>query len=639
MAGLIESAAIGVLGTVIGPAVSIINWIKDHFGDGESDQIKGTLYEVTEKIEDDTVTKTSTAATLQPQIAKWYVALRTFALVGLLSALVYVGIRIILSSSSAQNQAKYKNMLMDWLVAVCILFLLHYLMAFILDITSRITEIFNVTTISANGEDVFITEIRNKITGEDSYWTYFGYVVMYIALVCLTITFTFEYLKRVIFIAFLTMVAPLIALTYPIDKIKDGRAQAFSMWIREYIFNCLIQPVHLLLYTIFIESATSINEINPIYAIVALSFFRPAEKFFKKMFGFDKAETVNNMAAAAGGAMVMNMLNKIKPKPNKDEGKAGAGGTSSPSGVRTATRNGANASATTSNSGANMQGGSIPGGSTDSGESADNNTSGGASTRTTNQNSILNGFNAVRKSIKGADIIKSAGKRFTKGIGGLAAAAAAGTVAIGANVADGDLFENPGKALGEIGATAAAGYHVGSSWANRGVGALNNTKETFKKGYYGEEKYNNMKFDSEFYKSSGYIQIEQDSSVQKACKDMGISVKEATQEYLENGITDAKQIREALKNGLTGDEYKAYTEAGIGKAKKIRALKDKGYTPSQVADRVKLASNAPKSLNDFKAMMVGREMNGATGAAGPHGINTVTDSDAERIFRELVDFF
>ena len=34
-------------------------------------------------------------------------ALRTIALVGLLSVLVYVGIKIILSSASAQNQAKY----------------------------------------------------------------------------------------------------------------------------------------------------------------------------------------------------------------------------------------------------------------------------------------------------------------------------------------------------------------------------------------------------------------------------------------------------------------------------------------------------------------------------------------------------
>ena len=57
----------------------------------------------------------SSAAILQENIAKWYVALRNFAIVGLLSVLVYIGIRI-LFSSAAGEKAKYKERLMDWLV-------------------------------------------------------------------------------------------------------------------------------------------------------------------------------------------------------------------------------------------------------------------------------------------------------------------------------------------------------------------------------------------------------------------------------------------------------------------------------------------------------------------------------------------
>ena len=53
----------------------------------------------------------STAYKLKSTIAKWYMALRTIALVGLLSVLVYIGIRIILSSGSANNKAKYKNVI------------------------------------------------------------------------------------------------------------------------------------------------------------------------------------------------------------------------------------------------------------------------------------------------------------------------------------------------------------------------------------------------------------------------------------------------------------------------------------------------------------------------------------------------
>ena len=309
---------------------------------GGDSVLYGTLYEY-KQTGVKQVTKTSTSSVIQPQIAKWYVALRTFALVGLLSVLVYIGIRIILSSGSAQNQAKYKNMLKDWLVAVCILFVLHYIMAFTLKITSTITDIFVGSAIGPGDEDIFVSEIRNKLSGEGNYWKYFGYLIMYMVLAIMTVTFTVEYLRRVIFIAFLTMIAPLIALTYPLDKIKDGQAQAFSTWIKEYIFNCLIQPVHLLLYTIFIGTASSLYSVNPVYAIVALAFFKPAEKFFRKMFGFDKATSLNTLGGVAGGALVMNAINKLKargPKVSGGASGAGAGASSNPNSVRTATRNG-----------------------------------------------------------------------------------------------------------------------------------------------------------------------------------------------------------------------------------------------------------------------------------------------------------
>ena len=78
-----------------------------------------------------------------------------------------------------------------------------------------------------------------------------GYNIIYIVLVIYTIIFCFTYLKRVVYMAFLTIIAPLVAITYPIDKINDGKAQAFDLWLKEYLFNLLIQPMHLILYTIY----------------------------------------------------------------------------------------------------------------------------------------------------------------------------------------------------------------------------------------------------------------------------------------------------------------------------------------------------------------------------------------------------
>ena len=32
--------------------------------------------------------------------------------------------------------------------------------------------------------------------------------------------------------AFLTLIAPIVAFTYPIDKMADGQAQGFDMWVK-----------------------------------------------------------------------------------------------------------------------------------------------------------------------------------------------------------------------------------------------------------------------------------------------------------------------------------------------------------------------------------------------------------------------
>ena len=123
---------------------------------------------------------------------------------------------------------------------------------------------------------------------------------------------------------FLTIIAPLVAMTYPLDKMNDGQAQAFNMWFKEYIFNLLIQPMHLLLYMILIGSAMAFATENLIYVIVALGFMAPAEKLIRSFFGFEKAKTPGLLTGAAGTALIMQGMNGLLKKfPG---GKGGADG-------------------------------------------------------------------------------------------------------------------------------------------------------------------------------------------------------------------------------------------------------------------------------------------------------------------------
>ena len=304
--------------------------------DGTQESFEGSFYVEFNYVKDLTNSKTSVAKQLQPTIAKWYKTTRLISIVGLLSILVYVGIRIILSSTG-QDKSKYKKMFMDWLTALCLLFILHYIMAFILEISSMLTKIFINNVMDNQNKDILMSSLRSSIELDQTFRGSASLTIMYVALVVLTVIFTFQYLKRVIYMAFLTMIAPLIALTYPLDKIKDGQAQAFGMWLREYIFNSLLQVVHLFIYCLLVGSSMDFILVNPIYGIVAITFIVPAEKFIRKMFGFDKASTVGTLGAAAGGAAVMGMVSKMR-QGGGHKGQQGQGESKEQGEKRTATR-------------------------------------------------------------------------------------------------------------------------------------------------------------------------------------------------------------------------------------------------------------------------------------------------------------
>lgn len=280
----------------------------------------------------DIMNERSITIALHETIATWYVALRNLAIVALLSVLLYVGVRMVMSSVAA-DKSKYKQMLIDWVVALCIVFFLHYIMSFILSVTSMITEGVDsgteivVKALDDDGDIQFKTDLtglcRFQIQYEDLGGR-FVYLVMYIALVVYTVMFTFIYVRRAITMALLTLMAPLVAITYPIDKIGDGKAQAFGVWLREFMFNALLQPFHLIIYTIFMGASSQIAVQNPIYAILFLAFIIPSEKLMRKMFGFDKSDTTGAFGAAAGafgGAAAFKMLSSTI---NKARGKGGA---------------------------------------------------------------------------------------------------------------------------------------------------------------------------------------------------------------------------------------------------------------------------------------------------------------------------
>ena len=327
-----------------------------------------------------TTSKQNTALQLSTTISKWYYSIRNIALIFMMLILLYIGIRMMLCSI-ASEKSKYKKMLGDWVVSMCLVFVLHYIMVFLVNINENVINVikaateknqsvyilklddegddgmdperkesfmkslhektegeFNQNYLDKNGNTVMkegdtsdptksdsvkketkgflwvtnlVGRIRMSAQNQDGTTEYLGYAVAYLVLVFYTVFFVFAYLKRVLYMAFLTIIAPLVAMTYSIDKIADGKAQAFNIWLKEYIFNLLIQPMHLLLYLILISMAYDLASTNIIYTLVAIGFMIPAEKFVRKMFGFEKAQTPGFLGGAAGAALTMSGMQKL----------------------------------------------------------------------------------------------------------------------------------------------------------------------------------------------------------------------------------------------------------------------------------------------------------------------------------------
>lgn len=267
------------------------------------------------------------AANLRNVIATWYVALRNIALVLMLLVLVFIGIKITVSSV-ASDKAKYKQLLMDWLIGICLLIFMHYIMVFAVNLVESIDNMFTTTaadglmnmartnaslpidsTAAANGEDA-------NTAVDNFYWA-----LIYCVLVMYMLTFSWQYLQRVVKIAFLTLFAPIMALTYPLDKISDGKAQGFNRWLKDYIFTLLIQPFHLLVYTILISSVQSLVLKNPLYALVALGSLIPMEKMLREFLGFDRGHIKgpNPMGPLATASLLGNAAKQLMPSNTKNK--------------------------------------------------------------------------------------------------------------------------------------------------------------------------------------------------------------------------------------------------------------------------------------------------------------------------------
>lgn len=221
-------------------------------------------------------------------VAQCYYIFRLIAMAISLLVLIYVGIRMALSTIS-EDKAKYKKMLISWVESIVLLFAMQYIISLIINVGNIFSNfMYNFKCIlDDGGGNSFETEALSRMdsllligTG----WTYASYSVVYWLLIYVQSKFYFMYFKRVIVVGFLILISPIITITYPIDKVGDGKAQAFSVWSHELMTNVAIQPIHAIIYLVFLYTAGEIAKTSIWVAIAFLLILTKVEKIILQLF-------------------------------------------------------------------------------------------------------------------------------------------------------------------------------------------------------------------------------------------------------------------------------------------------------------------------------------------------------------------
>ncbi len=239
-----------------------------------------------------------TVNTIKDNVALWFAVVKNIALVGCALIIIYIGIRLAIAVTSKNNTpeelTKYKKMLTSWLVGFILVFVTTYIIRFAFYLNKIIIEFINEvlpagsTGLKENMEQSILTDVFGNILKQRGV-NKLIFVVLYWMLVYYELKFFLMYFKRSFETFFLMIISPLVCMLYPVDFVGDGRSQSYFGWFKAMMGNIFMQSIHLLLFVVFIFTASEIAKKAPIVAIAFFAALSNGEKIVKQLFGLNSA--------------------------------------------------------------------------------------------------------------------------------------------------------------------------------------------------------------------------------------------------------------------------------------------------------------------------------------------------------------
>ena len=269
-------------------------------------------------------------------VNNWYGVFTAIAIAGYIVILLYIGVKILISVGG-DKQSQAKDLLASWVIGIIILAFYPYVIKYAIDINNGLVEtieeakvkVLNIQTINnsmemsdfslpTNAEAEQYDALSAKMDENpfsESNRSYMAAMskkahkapyslvdaVVYLVMTWQFIMIVIMYYKRVFIIAFLIAIFPFVALSYAIDKLGDGKAQALSVWTKEIVINIFIQSIHALVYVFVLGATYTGGEYSGdwLLSIIGIMFLFQGEQIFRKIIGQSGGDTIKSLSQTA----------------------------------------------------------------------------------------------------------------------------------------------------------------------------------------------------------------------------------------------------------------------------------------------------------------------------------------------------
>ena len=284
--------------------------------------------------------------TLKSFVSNLYVTLVAVVTVIYIFILVYVGVRVVMTSV-ADQQAKYKQMLSSWAIGLLLLFTFHYILSYVVEINDLSVNFIRTNFASNQEANENIATLMDKLKKEGVETTYkkltqkgketvgneaakidnlpntseyfelytsvnIVKAIVWIALLSKTILIAILYIKRLIMITFLILIFPFITIAYVLDRVKEGKSKVFDTWFRAFFTNVFINLLHAITFVVVVQMALRAEDWGWILPVVAILVFDKLADQISSLLGISDANASISSQIKATVELSSNMIKDIK---------------------------------------------------------------------------------------------------------------------------------------------------------------------------------------------------------------------------------------------------------------------------------------------------------------------------------------